>query len=285
MERDIVKHRKIAVIRKADVLEIDFALDMRQLQCAGRVLQGRFGAHDLREALESRRAVGEKLGEVRELSDGVYKGRDVEAEHQKIRVIELIFHDEVAAHRDDCDGKKAHEQLHGAHENTHFAVEALFGDLECVVGAAELFALERFVRKGLRRAHAGKARLDVGVDVPNALLDLARGLPHLFAPQQNGRKEDRKNHADDKRQPPFGAEHDDERAGDRNERDEKVLRAVVGKLGDFKKVAREPAHELAGAVLVKVVEAELLHMAEESFSDVGLDADAECVAPVGDNVI
>ena len=60
---------------------------------------------------------------------------------------------------------------------------------------------------------------------------------------------------------------------------------MVGKLGDFKKVAREPAHELAGAVLVKVVEAELLHMAEESFSDVGLDADAECVAPVGDNVI
>ena len=38
MERDIVEHRKVAVIRKADVLEIDFALDMRQLQCTGRVL-------------------------------------------------------------------------------------------------------------------------------------------------------------------------------------------------------------------------------------------------------
>ena len=238
MERDIVEHRKVAVIRKADMLQIDFALDVRQLQCTGRVLQGRFGAHDLREALKACRAVGEKLGEVRELSDGVYKGRDVEAEHQKIRVIELVFHDEVAAHRDDCDGKKAHEQLHRAHENTHLAVEALFGDLECAVGAAEFLKLQVFVREGLRRAHAGQARLDVGVDVPNALLDLARGLPHLLAPQQNGRKEDRKNHADDKRQAPFGSEHDDERAGDRDERDEKVLRAVVGKLGDFKKIAR-----------------------------------------------
>ena len=164
-------------------------------------------------------------------------------------------------------------------------MEALFGNLECVVGAAEFFALERFVCKSLRRAHAGKARLDVGVDVSHALLDLARGLLHLLAPQQNGRKEDRKNHADDKRQAPFGSEHDDERAGDRDERDEKVLRAVVGKLGDFKKIAREPAHELARAVLIKIVEAELLHVAEESFSDVGLDADAKRVAPVGDNVI
>ena len=117
-------------------------------------------------------------------------------------------------------------------------MEALFGDLECVVGAAEFFALEPFVCKSLRRAHAGKARLDVGVDVPNALLDLARGLPHLFVPQQNGHKKDRQDHADDKRQAPFGSEHDDERAGDRDERDEKVLRAVVGKLGDFKKIAR-----------------------------------------------
>ena len=267
------------------MLEIDFALDMRQLQCAGRVLQGGLRAHDLREALETCRAVGEELGEVRELSDGVYKGRDVEAEHQKVRVIELAFHDEIAAHRDDRDGKKAHEQLHRAHENTHLAVEALFGDLECAVGAAEFLKLQVFVREGLRRAHAGQARFNVGVDVPNALLDLARGLPHLLAPQQNGHKEDRKNHADDKRQAPFGSEHDDERAGDRNKRDEEVLRAVVGKLGDFKKVACKPAHELAGAVLVKVVEAELLHMAEESFSDVGLDADAERVAPVGDNVI
>ena len=60
---------------------------------------------------------------------------------------------------------------------------------------------------------------------------------------------------------------------------------MVGKLGDFKKVACKSAHELAGAVLVKVVEAELLHMAEEGFSDVCFDADAERVTPVGDNVI
>ena len=117
-------------------------------------------------------------------------------------------------------------------------MEALFGNLECAVGAAEFLKLQVFVREGLRRAHAGKARLDVGVDVSHALLDLARGLLHLLAPQQNGRKEDRKNHADDKRQAPFGSEHDDERAGDRNKRDEEVLRAVVGKLGDFKKIAR-----------------------------------------------
>ena len=105
------------------------------------------------------------------------------------------------------------------------------------------------VREGLGRAHAGEAGFNVGVDVPNALLDLARGLAAsaCAAAGWSTRKIGRitqttsaRRHSD--------REHDDERAGDRDKRDEEVLRAVVGQLGDLKKVACKPAHELAGAV-------------------------------------
>ena len=42
---------------------------------------------------------------------------------------------------------------------------------------------------------------------------------------------------------------------------------------------------MAGAVAVVKVEAKRLHVAKERLPDVGLDADAERMAPVGDNII
>ena len=164
-------------------------------------------------------------------------------------------------------------------------MKALFGDLEGLVRAAEFFALEVFVCKRLGRAHTGQARLNVGVDVAHALLDLPRRLPHLPSSRQRRHKEHRQDDAHDEGQTPFCAEHDDERTYDRDERDKQVLGAVVGKLGDLKKIAREPAHELAGAVFVEIVKAQRLHMAEQRLADIGLDADAEGVAPVGDDEI
>ena len=55
--------------------------------------------------------------------------------------------------------------------------------------------------------------------------------------------------------------------------------------GDLKQIRRHPAHELAGAVAVKKLEAQLLHMAEERRADIGLHADAERMAPVGDDKV
>ena len=60
---------------------------------------------------------------------------------------------------------------------------------------------------------------------------------------------------------------------------------MVGKLGDLKQVAREPAHKLAGAVVVKKVEAQLLHVCKERLANVGLDADAERVTPQADHIV
>ena len=60
---------------------------------------------------------------------------------------------------------------------------------------------------------------------------------------------------------------------------------MVGKLGDLKEVGRHAAHQLAGAVAVEELKPQLLHMAEQGRADIGLHADAEGVAPVGDDEI
>jgi hypothetical protein len=98
-------------------------------------------------------------------------------------------------------------------------------------------------------------------------------------------EEHRQDQRDDQRQPPLDGEHDPQGAHDGDGGDEQILRPVVSQLRDVEEVGGEAAHELAGAVLIEIAEAQLLHMAEKVPADVGLHQDAEGVAPVADNVI
>ena len=59
---------------------------------------------------------------------------------------------------------------------------------------------------------------------------------------------------------------------------------MVSQLRNVKEVGGKSAHELTGSVAVKVVEGELLHMAEQIPPDIRLYQDAKGVAPVADDV-
>ena len=76
-----------------------------------------------------------------------------------------------------------------------------------------------------------------------------------------------------------------ERADDRQRRNEQVLGAVVSELRDLEEIARQPAHELARAVVVKEADVQLLHVREKVAADVRLHQNAECVSPVGNDIV
>ena len=58
----------------------------------------------------------------------------------------------------------------------------------------------------------------------------------------------------------------------------------MGKLGDLKKVPRDPAHQLTGAVFVKKGKGQGLHMVEKIPADIRLDPGPQQVAPVADDI-
>ena len=60
---------------------------------------------------------------------------------------------------------------------------------------------------------------------------------------------------------------------------------MVRQLRDLEQVRRQAAHELARAVVVIELIAEALHVAEQVAADIGLNADAERVAVIGDDII
>ena len=74
---------QLALVGEADVVDVNRAVDLQLLRI-GCIIQRGFGAHDLDEALESCRAVGEHLGEVRQLADRVDERGDIERERQQV---------------------------------------------------------------------------------------------------------------------------------------------------------------------------------------------------------
>jgi hypothetical protein len=77
-------------------------------------------------------------------------------------------------------------------------------------------------------------------------------------------------------------EHEDQRAEQRHCRDEGVLGPVMGDLADLLEVLGEPPDQVAGLLVVEVAERQPLQVVEGGAPHVGLDVDAEHVAPVGD---
>ena len=159
-------------------------------------------------------------------------------------------------------------------------MEFALGGLEHLVRAVEAALLLVLVAEGLRRPHTGQARLNLGVDSTGLLLGGAARAAHAAPPVHHRQHEHRQNHAHDQRHAPLDRKHHRERAHDRHDRDKEILGAMVRQLRQLKEVGCQAAHELAGAVLVVEVEAQLLHVREEVAADVRLDADAEGVAPV-----
>ncbi len=139
------------------------------------------------------------------------------------------------------------------------------------------------VGKGLGRAHAGERRLNVRVDARGALLDHARDLAHLAPPGDDQTQKHREHQAHHQRKLPLHAEHDHKRPDHGKQRGDQILWPVVSELRDFKQIGGKPAHKLAGAVTVVVIEGQGLQMAEQIPADIGLHADAEGVAPVGND--
>ena len=167
----------------------------------------------------------------------------------------------------------------------HGPVIPVFGGAELVVGFAELFNFGVLIGEGLGGAHAGDGGLQLLIDARQLALDFPGGAAHAPALEDGEPHEDGHHQEHRHRQLPADREHYPKSPHQGDQGDEQVFRPVVGKLGNFEQVASDPAHELAGTVLIIKAEGELLHMGEQVPADVGLDAYPQHVAPVGDDEV
>ena len=281
VQRHMVQHLGLLSVGKGHVVHVHVALDVPQLPGVGGVLDGRLGAHQLHEPVQPGEAVREHLGEVGQLADGADEGGDVQGEGDQVHIVHLLVHDEPAACGDHRHRQDAVAELHHRVEAAHLLVKAALGGLEHLVGPVKALLLGLLVGEGLGGADAGQSGLNGGVDGAGLGLGGAGGGAHLLPPPQGHGQQHREQHQQHQRQLPAQDEHHRQRAQNGHQRDEQVLRPMVGQLRQLEQVVGQAAHQLAGAVAVVEVKAQLLDVVIEVPAYVGLHPDAEGVAPVG----
>ena len=280
-----MQHRQVAVIGKGDVVNVNSPFDIFQCFRVGLVLHIGLRTHNLHKSVQAREAVGEQLREIAQLAHGIHKGRNIQVEGDEIPVVHLATHDVVAAEAHDNDVQQAQKKFHAAVKQSHGLVEFPLGGLVDFICRVEPADFRRLVGKCLGGADTGQAALNLLIDVARLFLGAHRGPGHPPAHSHGHRQKHRDGHRHHQRQlPPNGQHH---RQGTQNGQaaGEQVLRAVVGKLRQLEQVGGQPGHELAGAVAVVVVKAQLLHMGEQVRADVRLHPDAEGMAVVGDYIV
>ena len=254
--------------------------DVRQVRGVGCVLDGGLRGHQLNKPVKAREAVGEHLGKIGQLSHRTDERGDIQAEGNQVDIVQPVLHNEPAACGNDRHGQQADEQLHAGVEKAHLLMEVALGGLEHLVGPVEAALLLCLVGEGLGGADAGEAGLDLGIDGAGLLLGGPGRLGHLAAAVHNHQQEHGDDAAHHQGQPPLDGEHHRQSADDGDQGDEQVLRPVVGQLRQLEQVRGQAAHQLAGAVFIVKVEAQVLHMGKQVPADIGLHQDAEGVAPV-----
>ena len=141
-------------------------------------------------------------------------------------------------------------------------MELALGGLEQVIGSAETGCFHFLVGKGLGGAETGEAALDLLIDMSHLFLGSFGGLTHAVAHGHHHRQEHRDGQRHDQRQLPADGEHHSQCTDDGQYGRQQVFRAMVGQFRQFKQIRGQAAHQLAGAVLIVKVKAQLLHMPE-----------------------
>ena len=141
-----------------------------------------------------------------------------------------------------------------------------------------------FVRKCFRNARARDGWFDPGVDVCRLFFDGFTGRFHRktgFHHKPDTERHEKKHRKSD---PPFDKEHRNKRAEHGQRWDQKILRSVVGKLGDFKQIRCSAGQQFACADLVVEAERQRLDVRKDIPAHIGLHAHAEQVTPVIDDI-
>jgi hypothetical protein len=283
VEVDPGQDRLARAIPEADILVADVAAQPGDGRRAARVDDVRLGVEQLRVAAEAGDPLRVDLQHGVDLLHRPEEDADEEEEADEAPLAQLVVQHQIGPgdHHDEL--RDAHAEVAERHAGGHQAVGLQLRLPVARVVAGEEAALVVLVGEGLHHPHAADILLDAGVELADPPEERAPGAGHAAAIADGDPARDRQNRAGDQRQGWVDPDHQREGAKEGHDRDEEVFRAMMGDLADLLQVLRHPRHQMPRLLIVVEAEGELLQMVEAAAAHLGLDVDAELVAPVVDD--
>ena len=265
------------LVGKPDVLELDLAPDLLQLDDVFLVLQVGGHIHDGEDLLRRGEGLLEHVKLLRQLLDGVEELGDIHVEGdndgavdglaQECPVLDVALarHIQQAQHR--CDVEHVD---HGA-ENAEDVHAVALGLGQAVAAGEEILVLFVLPVEDLGDLHAGEVLGQVGIQVRGGIVDGA--VDHSGEPAEDHRKDHQEGHEAQHHQGQgvvqhqHGAQHADDHHGIFAQGHQNVGEHV----GDAVGIVGDTGHQLAHRDVVELLVGELLDVGEDVLADLRQD--------------
>ena len=253
----------VVLIVEGNVVERDFAPDIRQHLRVRRVHNLRRGVHDFKETVDASHAALELLGEFNDAADGVQQHVRIQQIRHEVRRAEPTCLDEQCTADDDHDVHQPVKNAVRRAELRHHAVRLRLEVQELRVAVGELLFLDFLIRERLHHADAQQRIFHLRVDFTHLLVALLENPPHLGVEALGEVEHERQHSEHHQRHGDIHRAEDDEGHENLHACNQEFLRAVMRKLGDFKQVGRDARHNLPDFRVRVVAEGQLLQVVED----------------------
>ena len=143
----------------------------------------------------------------------------------------------------------------------------------------------RLIGKGLHHANPAHGIFHPRIELAQVIKHFAVGVGHLLVKVDRDPAHQRHNQKGQHRQLPVDPRHQTKGADQRHDGNKDILGTMMGHLADHVQIAGDAGDEMAGLLVVKKAERQLLDMIKKLAPHVGLNVDTEHVTPIGDNIL
>ena len=281
----VLNHFSVFIVCERNIIDIDASFAHGERFCIRLFRDLRLHLHNLREPAQTRHSVGENLRKVGHLPDRGNKGIDEQRECDQVDIIQPVFHNQISAEGNHRAGHDAHKKFLTRVERSHGFVVSLLRINVGIIGFPEAFLLHAFIGKGLGSPDPRYTGFDFRVDGGKLHLHVRGRSRHIPPAIHYNDKEYRNQNRNDQREPPLHHEHEHEGADNRQNRDEQILRTVVGQLCDLEQISGQTAHQFSCSVFVIEFKIQRLKLMEQRRADVRLNMHPEGVSQIGHEII
>ena len=166
----------------------------------------------------------------------------------------------------------------------HIAVSHTLGIHEALIPFTELLNLTFLISKGFYHPDSGKAILDLTIDLTHTHTILFKCAFHFLVVDQRVDQHDDHNGKTQQRHLWLYIQKNDQRSEQLDHGDQNILRSMMKKLGNVKKVTCNTGKQLSYLLVIVECKRKLLIMAEDFISHIVLNISTHHMTIIGDKI-
>ena len=282
IDRNIGKYRSLIIaVMERNMIVTYMTFHILKFHSIIGIFDLRFRFHHIQETTETGKAFLHHFHKFHQDLDRADEDSDIQGIHGKIPGLHFTLGDQITTVNQSHQIHHTLEKQVGAHETTHTVVIITLGNKECFVALFKFFPLNVLICKRLHHADSGKGILKTGIHIADLTPVFHEGFLHFCILAEG--KNEHHDHQDDQRQCQLfvDKEQEDKSADDLYQGDKKILRSMMGKLGNVKKVTDQLTHHLAGIVPAVIGKGQLLIMVKKLPAHVTLHVCAHHMSLIG----